>query len=178
MWIQLLCFLLVSWLFSMREAFGGHILSNKCNVTRVDPRYTGPLPMVYDICIPFAKYGFDNTLSVINTLVMMANSDRVGSFSVAPEYGSNANIVYLQERNLIMINPRVSIESLQTSSVKCKVKFHNAVAAQDYETFAVGASVTFYNQEFKWQNMTLGSKEVCWLKLYLNSIELNKSKKL
>lgn len=178
MWFEfLLCLVLFS-IFNSRMYFDRSIFNSKCQLSKIDSRYKGPLPQVAIVCIPIAKYGLDGASSIIDALEVMGSKDGTQSISFAAEFNSNADILHLQQRNLIMMNIVTLNKKYSQQSVRCKLTPQNQLEPLSTEVFASESTFGFYARDFKFSNVTLRGNELCWVELYLQHVKINKGKKL
>ena len=174
MWFLWLLILFIFWIYRIPKQTLYDIWLNHCEVTDLKFDNIYRVSNVFNVCIPFAKYGIDNTLNVVNKLILTSNENRTGSFIFAVEYGSNANIVYLYEKNRIMINTysNQNITSAVPTQYTCTVQFNHLPYPITLFVKSQNSTFHYYDQEYKPKNATLFNKESCWMQLVLNYIKL------
>lgn len=174
MWLFWLLILFIFWIWRIPRQTLYDIWLNHCEVTDLKFDNIYKVSNVYNVCIPLAKYRLDNTMNVVNKLILTSNENRTGSFIFAVEYGSNANIVYLYDRNSIMINTYSdkNITSSHPTQYTCTVQFNHLPYSITLFVKSPNSTFQYYDQEFKDRNVTLFNKESCWMQLVLNYIKL------
>jgi len=139
-------------------------IQNMCQIGTVNNDFTGPIKQTFDICPFLFTFQSHDILRQVSMLIQLSHGDQK-PVVYAGEYGSRANIIYLQRRKLVMINPQVEFgynpDQLKDKNT-CTGKLHTGQEITiDYPYHYVNMS--FYTETFHWSNVALKGREACWM---------------
>jgi len=141
-------------------------LQNMCQIGNIDPEFTGVEKQTFDICPFMFTFQSQEILRQVSMLIQLSHQEKVPKPVVyAGEYGSRANIMYLQRRKVVMINPQVQFGYNPDQTMDkntCTGKLHSGKEVTiNYPYHYVNMS--FYTESFHWTSIALKGREACWM---------------
>lgn len=176
MFIKLLVCLGFVWLFTRRRGSLLGLIKNQCYISPVQSDYTGPPPKVYNVCLFLTNLNMDNIRPTISSLIKLSADGYDSEVTFAAEYNSNANIIYLPKRKLILINAEISNEVILSfkNNLKCTMIPNNEKDAISLNMLPSSAKLTFYNQDYEQQELEISGLELCSIKMVFDYLGFKK----